>query len=128
METDEFLLLEGFSNFCRHVFFWASPKPRVTLIWGFPKIRGTLAGGPYNKDYNILESILGSPYFGKLPYTPKQFQSMLGGNPYPPPQTSLGIPRKVYPQGTNATHAGSLSAFLELIPPSHLSETASGTD
>ena len=34
----------------------------------FLKIRGTLFGGPYNKDYSILGSILGSPYFGKLPY------------------------------------------------------------
>ena len=25
-------------------------------------------GGPYNKDYSILGSILGSPYCGKLPY------------------------------------------------------------
>ena len=35
----------------------------------FPKIRGTLLGGPYNKDYkdySILGSILGSPCFGKL--------------------------------------------------------------
>ena len=31
-------------------------------IWGFPKIRDTLVG------YSILGSILGSPYFGKLPY------------------------------------------------------------
>ena len=37
-------------------------------IWGFPKIRGTLFGGPYNKDYSVLGSILGSPYLGKLPY------------------------------------------------------------
>ena len=37
-------------------------------IWGFPKIRGTFVGGPYNKDYSILVSILGSPYFGKLPF------------------------------------------------------------
>ena len=29
---------------------------------------GYLLGGPNNKDYSILESILGSPYFGKLPY------------------------------------------------------------
>ena len=29
---------------------------------------GYLFGGPYNKDYTILGSILGSPYFGKLPY------------------------------------------------------------
>ena len=25
-------------------------------------------GGPYHKDYSVLGSILGSPYFGKLPY------------------------------------------------------------
>ena len=36
--------------------------------WGFPKIKGTLFGGPHNKDYSILGSILGSPYFGKLPH------------------------------------------------------------
>ena len=36
-------------------------------MWGFPRIRGTLFGGPYNKDYSILGSILGSPYFGKVP-------------------------------------------------------------
>ena len=35
--------------------------------WGFPKIRGYLFGGPYNKDYSILGSILGYPSFGKLP-------------------------------------------------------------
>ena len=37
-------------------------------IWGFPEIRGTLFGGPYSKDYSMLGYILGSPYFGKLPY------------------------------------------------------------
>ena len=36
--------------------------------WGFPKIRGTLFESPNNKDCNILGSILGSPYFGKLPF------------------------------------------------------------
>ena len=36
-------------------------------VW-VPKIRGTFLGGPKNKDYNISGSILGSPYFGKLPY------------------------------------------------------------
>ena len=30
---------------------------------------GYLFGGPNNKDYSILGSILGSPYFGKLPNT-----------------------------------------------------------
>ena len=30
---------------------------------------GYHVGGPYNKDCSILGSILGSPYFGKLPYS-----------------------------------------------------------
>ena len=34
---------------------------------GFPKIRGSFLGGPYKKDYSILGSRLGSPYFGRLP-------------------------------------------------------------
>ena len=33
-------------------------------MWGFPKIIGTLFGGPYNKDYNILGSILGTLILG----------------------------------------------------------------
>ena len=33
---------------------------------GFPKL-GNLFGGPHTKDSNIWGSILGSPYFGKLP-------------------------------------------------------------
>ena len=37
-----------------------------SFIWEFPKIRGTLFGGPHVKDYCILGSILGSPHFGKL--------------------------------------------------------------
>ena len=36
---------------------------------GFPKIRGTVFGDPYNKDYNILGSMLGFPYFGKVPFS-----------------------------------------------------------
>ena len=31
-------------------------------------------GGTYNKDYSILGSILGSPYFWKLPYRASQIQ------------------------------------------------------
>ena len=47
--------------------------PRSSTAWpspisGFPKIRGTLLGGPYNKDCSIFGSILGSFYVGKLPY------------------------------------------------------------
>ena len=34
--------------------------------WGTP-ILGNLFGCLHNKDYSILGSILGSPYFGKLP-------------------------------------------------------------
>ena len=32
---------------------------------GFPKL-GVPFGGPYNKDYSIWGSLLGSPYFGQL--------------------------------------------------------------
>ena len=35
------------------------PPCRVRLYRGFPKITGTLFGGPYNKDYRILGSIMG---------------------------------------------------------------------
>ena len=42
------------------------------LGWKFPKVRGTFwVGGPYDKDYRILGSIFGSPYFGKLTCTVK---------------------------------------------------------
>ena len=41
---------------------------QICNMWGFPKIGGTFFGGSHNKDYSILGSILGSPYFGKLPY------------------------------------------------------------
>ena len=36
---------------------------------GVPQNYGYLLGGPYNKGYNILGSILGYLNFGKLPYT-----------------------------------------------------------
>ena len=32
--------------------------------WDFPKVRGTLFWGPYNKDPTSLSTILGSPIFG----------------------------------------------------------------
>ena len=35
---------------------------------GVSRTYGYLFGGPHNKDYGILGSILGFPYFGKLPY------------------------------------------------------------
>ena len=40
-------------------------------IWGFPKIKGLFLWGPHNMEYSVLAvlgSILGSPYFVKLPY------------------------------------------------------------
>ena len=45
------------------------PNPETrNLIWYFPKIKGTLVGGPDKKDYSILGSRLGFLFFGKLPY------------------------------------------------------------
>ena len=35
---------------------------------GSPKIRHTFVEGPHSKDYSVLGSFLGSPYFGRLPY------------------------------------------------------------
>ena len=34
---------------------------------GVSKIRGTLLGGPHNKDGSVVGSTFGSPYLGKLP-------------------------------------------------------------
>ena len=34
------------------------------FIWEFPKIRGALFWGPYDKDPTIKGTILGSPIFG----------------------------------------------------------------
>ena len=44
-----------------------SGDPAKGRFRGFPKL-GVPFGGPNNKDHNILGSILGSPYFGKLPF------------------------------------------------------------
>ena len=35
---------------------------------GVSQNQGYLIGGPHSKDYSILGSIFGSPYFGKLAY------------------------------------------------------------
>ena len=43
-------------------------KQRPFCHLGFPKFRGTILGGPHNKDHSISESILGSPYLGELPF------------------------------------------------------------
>ena len=45
----------------------ASLEGNILMNWGFPKIRGTSLGGPYNKDYKYIGVyILWSPYFGIL--------------------------------------------------------------
>ena len=36
-------------------------EEKETTIWGFPKIRGTILGGPLNKDYSIGVYIGGPP-------------------------------------------------------------------
>ena len=41
----------------------------VSQTWGY------LIGGPHNKDYRILGSTWGSPYFGKLPYKDHRISS-----------------------------------------------------
>ena len=48
----------------------------LTLASSSLKHRGVSQnfGGPHSKDYSILGSILGSPYFGKLPYQRQRSQ------------------------------------------------------
>ena len=53
-------------------------------IWEFPKIGGTLFGGPYNKDPTIyLDYYIRVPYFRKLPYTQAQGLRSKALNPEP---------------------------------------------
>ena len=47
-------------------------------MWGFPKISGTIFGGPNNKDCSILGSILGSPYLQKLPCRDCKYHGIMG--------------------------------------------------
>ena len=56
-----------------------APGRNLTRVYmGVPKNYGYLFGGPYNKDYSILGSILGSPYFGKLPYRDNYYLGFSG--------------------------------------------------
>ena len=51
-----------FSSSCyRHATLWNEE------IWGFLKIRDTILGVPIIRNDSSWGSILGSPYFGKLP-------------------------------------------------------------
>ena len=49
-----------------------NPQPQPPMskpeYRGFPTLGVAFLGGSYNKDYNIWGYILGSPYFGELPY------------------------------------------------------------
>ena len=65
----------------------AALLPSITLpgvCGGFPKL-GYPFGGPHIKDYSMLGSTLGSPYFGKLPcitlqcYLPQQLPELAAG-------------------------------------------------
>ena len=42
------------------------------VFGGFRKLGVLFFGGPTNRDYSILGSILGSPHFGKLPFGEKR--------------------------------------------------------
>ena len=55
---------------------------------GVSQIRGTLFRVPYNKDYSILGSTLGSPHLGKLPYNPPDTIIFLVGTAKKVPPTS----------------------------------------
>ena len=57
----------GKGNGNYHIMEFGSSAATLNSKWGFPRIRGNFLGGTHNKDYSILRSILGSPYFGKLP-------------------------------------------------------------
>ena len=54
-------------NFSKSEYSHLQPKV-VAIDMGFPKIRGTLVGGPHNKDYRSWGAILKSPSLRKLPY------------------------------------------------------------
>ena len=53
--------------------------PKISMLSrqerGFPKLGGYHSEGPKTKDHSIVESIYGSPYFGKLPYGTKVRQA-----------------------------------------------------
>ena len=43
----------------------------VAILIGVSQNKWYFFKGPRNKDYSIWGSILGSPYFGKVPYAPE---------------------------------------------------------
>ena len=79
--------LKGLIQFRTSMAITLNPKPFIqknfvvpifpshSLIWGFPKIRGTFLVIPINKDYSILGSTLGSLVLGNYHialYNPSQ--------------------------------------------------------
>ena len=51
--------LEETDSIMKELSFSVSERTSCNPIWEFPKITGTFLGGPHNKDYTILGSILG---------------------------------------------------------------------
>ena len=43
---------------------WEAVNLKLKGLMDFPKLRGTIVGGPHNKDYSILGSILGPLTYG----------------------------------------------------------------
>ena len=62
--------------------WWTVSGVLPRFSWEFPKIRGTLFRGPYNKDPTIEGTILGSPIFGNSHITKAANKSNLGSNAY----------------------------------------------
>ena len=56
--------MESWSSPHRGVVDSRTPGFLISPTWEFPKTRGTLFWGPYNKDPTIWGTILGSPTFG----------------------------------------------------------------
>ena len=66
-------MLPHFPTWGRGVF---ESSCQISHVWeGVPKIKGTF-GRPDNQDHTVWGSILGYPYFGKLPYQPRKIQSV----------------------------------------------------
>ena len=55
---------------------WGNLECTVGTFWDFPKLRGTLFWGPYNKDPTIQGSIFWGPLFSGNPPYVRDFQGL----------------------------------------------------
>ena len=62
-------LLAGGVDFGGFPAAWSFRAASIVLIWVVPKIRGTYLGVPWDEDYSVVGSILGSPYFWDEDYS-----------------------------------------------------------